>query len=882
MLYPNSNNDQLLKEPFEKIGSIISNSESEIVHVEQTPQGPAVLVKIESRYFFYLEISNSEIIKREVDADDSFAMARIAEWSVATTKLSNKKQRMRIPAQCVMRAVGTEIDDIDLFLDNESKAGLSAKLRQMEWYKNAHPEIKTAILKLFAHLGLFEQRKIELRMEIVNRVAECFTLLEIHNFFGGLASGIKLANILKNLDTINSVDSETRKRFDPNGQKTIQFFLQNMYQESFKPVASHVLTHYVPEINAYNNQKKTSVAAFESAAALSSNHEISSIANSLNIKHDEIANMLHERSKGNVSSDQIARKQDEIEDLRTVLRKRVIESGDSRLLNLLQKVEKANCRFSVGFITDRLNEDTCFPSDVLPEIAESSKNAGYKSSDSQEVQKLCEIYRVASRGQEKLFDLSMVDQANDVYRYAWLKPDDPNLYTLPMLCGGTCMRPNFAGEAALWEAALSEDVAICSIIDHDNKVVAYFRVNYDNKNSGFYIDTVESRFSYILNNEDVWRAVKRAASDMALSMNDKGVPVKVVTFREERGNRLKTQWDRLPISSVVLDGRAYRHPSAPWPYGDDKPRIQKEVWRRVKEDVDQLMKISVRPKDILSKGATGAVYAVDSLRIAKVFPSGYPLNKILEEFKKSRLFHSCGLPCPYCYEVVRVDDGFGLIFDRVYGISLTKAVLQNPQKLEFYIDKMINLLRKIHSVDVTGFGLDSAKHQYLEYLSECKDYYSNSDYDNLRKLVMSIPDRCTLLHGDFHSENIMVSVDDELVMIDFAEVGYGHPVFDLMAEGAVMPITLENNPQIVEEYLGASSNWIRKFWDCYIGRYLGELDNVAARSNIILMSRLRNAITAAIANGIPEEYLKLCAKNTHHLLIPEINSLIKSGWSIWG
>lgn len=119
-------------------------------------------------------------------------------------------------------------------------------------------------------------------------------------------------------------------------------------------------------------------------------------------------------------------------------------------------------------------------------------------------------------------------------------------------------------------------------------------------------------------------------------------------------------------------------------------------------------------------------------------------------------------------------------------------------------------------------------------------------------------------------------------MIDFAEVGYGHPVFDLMAEGAVMPVTLENSPQIVEEYLGASSNWIRKFWDCYIGRYLGELDNVAARSDIVLMSRLRNAITAAITNGVPEEYLKLCAKNTHRLLIPEINSLMKSSWSIWG
>lgn len=65
VLCPNSNNDQLLKEQFEKIGGIISNSESKIVYVEQTPQGPAVLVKIKT---FQQETENAH--SRSMTRDD--------------------------------------------------------------------------------------------------------------------------------------------------------------------------------------------------------------------------------------------------------------------------------------------------------------------------------------------------------------------------------------------------------------------------------------------------------------------------------------------------------------------------------------------------------------------------------------------------------------------------------------------------------------------------------------------------------------------------------------------------------------------------------------------------------------------------------------------
>lgn len=885
MLFTSSRDDNTVKEIFSEQSCITLPNDAIIIQAEQTLHGPAALVEVESSYLFYIKPFDAEVIRRDVDKDDVFAMARIAEWAVATTKLSKRKQRMRIPTQCVMRAVGSRTDDIDLFLDNEGKAGLSGRLRQMEWYKDAHPEIKTAVLKLFAHLGLFEQQKMESRIEVVNKVVSCFTLLEIHNLFGGLSPGIRLTNILKEQDIAQAISSDVRKRFDPYGQKAIAFFLQNMNRDDFKPIACYALTHYLPEISAYNLQRKTAVAAFESTAARSSEAEISSVAVMLNIKHDEIADLLHRRSQSPVDGNAIARKQNEIEALRISLRELVAKSQENALQSLLKQVDETKRPFSVEFIKHRYYEDVRYPSDVFPEMAVSAKKAGYRSSDGAEIQKLCEIYHAAENQPEKFFDLSIADTANDVYRYVWLKPDDPDLYTLSMLCGGTCMRPSYAGEAALWEAVLSRDVAICSILDYSNEIVAYFRVNYDQENGGIYIDTVESRFSYVLNNEDVWRAVRRAVIDMALAMNSRGTPMQIINFREERGNRLKVQWERLPVASIILRGKAYRHPNAPWPYGDDKPRLQKEVWRTTGVGASlesDYRKISIDRKAVLSKGANGMVYVLDELRVIKVFPSYYPMERVRDEYEKACLFHSRNLPSPHCYEIVWANDCPGIIFERIHGISLTKAVQQHPEKLNYYIGKMIDLLRKIHSIDATGLGLDSVKHQYLEYLFECRGYYSIDDYRSLRKLIMAIPDRCTLLHGDFHSENLMAKSNDELVMIDFAGVGYGHPIFDLMAEGAVMPVTLENNSQIVERYLDMEAEQIQAFWVCFIRSYFGKRNNAVLGRDTVLMSRLRNAVTAAITSTIPEEYLRLCAQNTHHLLIPEVDRLTKSDWNIWG
>lgn len=559
------------------IHDIPLKSAEEIVKEGKTAFGETMLTVMDKRYYFYLNTTQGIQI-READPDVFFDLTHMAKWTVQTMSMSKKKQRMRIPAQHIMRAVGFQPNDISLFLDNETKNGFSAKLRQLPWYQNTHPEIQTAAIKLFAHLGLFEQSSTEYRLSTIDKVLDAFSLLEIHNLFGGLPSGISLSELLAKNDRMNNIDIGTRKRFDPTGKKAISFFLDNISNPDFKDIACYALTHYVPELASYSSQQKTANAMLESNSAQSDDKVISEVANSINLKHEEIANTLYAYHNGNKDyHDRILELQNEMESLRKKLHNEIEESNHQELNDLLENVRLSRKPFSIEHF-QKHHAEVCFPNTISSPIVQSAIKSGYKSCDWREVTILDNIYRLALTAEEKVFVLSTIDREQEGLRYVWLKPDNPTLYTIAMLCGNTCMRPGFAGEAALWESALSPDVAMAAIEDSE-KIIAYFRINYDSINHGFYIDTVESRYTAVLNSEEVWNAVRRSVIDMANAMNKDGTnPVKVITYREERGNRLKNQWNNLPPSRVNLIARAYSNPNCPWAYGDNNARIQKEVW----------------------------------------------------------------------------------------------------------------------------------------------------------------------------------------------------------------------------------------------------------------------------------------------------------------
>ena len=823
----------------------------------------------------YIIINNNE--KYELDIGENYETDIMLNWIESVKKLSKRKQRMRIPVLSSIRAVGFDEEDIDIFLNNEGKCGLVAFLRQKDWFKNTHPEIKTAVLKLFSHLGLFEDKNKNKREEIINLILNNYSLLEIHNQFGGLLPGTSLEKINKSYDAVQGIEPRIRRRFDPKGEKAIDFFLNNINNPSFKKNANYILTHYVLEEAKLDSLRQSKLAMIQSKAAKSKNNEIRIIANLINDIHNEINNYVNSNNNSMVDNNKIKEMQDRMENIRKKLFDTIYNSDENELIELLNNYKGLPKKVTIEQIEKSL-EKTNFSEIDDKEFNDALIDAGYKNGDELEVNTLFKIYKFGKQKKEKYYELDIKDYKENGYKYKWLKSDDPILYSIAMKCGGTCMRPGFAGEAALWEAALSPDIGICAIYNENDQPIAYMRVNYDYGSKGLYIDTVESRKSIVLNNDEIWNTAKRAVIDMAEAMNSANkYPVNIITYREELGNRLKKQWNNLPISNINVKARPYYYKNAPWSYGDYDNRIQKLVWKKGDSKMN-IIKNSLTNYEEIGKGANGIIYSLNNNQIIKIYPENYNIKKIEEEFSKAKIIYDSGIKSPKPYEIAVLDGKIGFVMEKIRGIVLTKQIANNTIKLNYYMKEMISLIKQIHCIDAKNFDIQSVKEKYRQALLYCKEYYSNGELSSLLKLLESIPESNNLLHGDLHTGNIMVNENDELVIIDFLELGYGHPIFDIMAQGAVMPVTAKNKKALAEGYHQVPINLLDKIWNSYIKHYYNTGNNKEFNEinrDAILYSRMRNAITKTIAENIPEEYLELCASETKKHLIPEVDRLVK-------
>ena len=99
----------------------------------------------------------------------------------------------------------------------------------------------------------------------------------------------------------------------------------------------------------------------------------------------------------------------------------------------------------------------------------------------------------------------------------------------------------------------------------------------------------------------------------------------------------------------------------------------------------------------------------------------------------------------------------------------------------------------------------------------------------LRAMIEAIPKQNTLLHGDYHTNNIMIQ-NGEPLLIDLDTLCVGHPIFELgsMYTAFLGFSALDHN--VIKEFMGYDRDTAQKFWNMSLQRYLGTDDADVCRS----------------------------------------------------
>ena len=111
-------------------------------------------------------------------------------------------------------------------------------------------------------------------------------------------------------------------------------------------------------------------------------------------------------------------------------------------------------------------------------------------------------------------------------------------------------------------------------------------------------------------------------------------------------------------------------------------------------------RLSVDGCEVIGRGANGEVYRLDPDTIIKVYLNPDSLPDIHRERELARRAFVLGIPTAIPYDVVKVGDGYGSVFELLNAKSLAKLILAQPERLDEYVQVYVDLLKKIHATEV--------------------------------------------------------------------------------------------------------------------------------------------------------------------------------------
>lgn len=253
-------------------------------------------------------------------------------------------------------------------------------------------------------------------------------------------------------------------------------------------------------------------------------------------------------------------------------------------------------------------------------------------------------------------------------------------------------------------------------------------------------------------------------------------------------------------------------------------------------------RVSIDGCDEIGRGAKAAVYRLDPETIVKVvFDTGEETVADIErERVLARTAFVAGIPTAISYDVVRVGDRFGAVYELLNANTLADLVASGTWTAERAGTAMADIMAQMHETHVNVDSMPSARGIQLDELSLLDGRIDDAPYRHMHALVADLADDDLLIHGDYHAGNIMVQ-DDEPLLIDMDTLAHGNPVLEL---GPVYNAYVgfgEIDHAISEKYLGFSYDTSLKLWETLAERYAEkrslDLDDVLRKAEF--MGRMR-------------------------------------------
>lgn len=259
--------------------------------------------------------------------------------------------------------------------------------------------------------------------------------------------------------------------------------------------------------------------------------------------------------------------------------------------------------------------------------------------------------------------------------------------------------------------------------------------------------------------------------------------------------------------------------------------------------------------EVIGKGANGTVYRIARDTIVKVYHDAESLDDIKRERELSRTAFLLGIPTAIPYDVVKVGNTYGSVFELLNAKSFDELLREDEQNMEFIAKETVEIAKIIHSTKAPA-NLPRQRDVALDWVGMVTDYFTPEQHEKLRCLIEAIPEDGFMLHGDMHIKNIMLQ-NKETLLIDMDTLCTGHPIYEL----AFMYNAYKGfgivDPADVSNFMGIPADTAYRLWRLILTMYLGtddkaRLDEVEEKAALIGILRVMRRVIRFNRQNTPD------------------------------
>ena len=284
-------------------------------------------------------------------------------------------------------------------------------------------------------------------------------------------------------------------------------------------------------------------------------------------------------------------------------------------------------------------------------------------------------------------------------------------------------------------------------------------------------------------------------------------------------------------------------------------------------------RLDVTGCSVLGEGANGKVYRYDSDTIVKVYKDAVSLEDIKRERELARTAFILGIPTAIPYDVVKVGDSYGSVFELLDAKSFDELMIEDPEgNLDFVVSESVRVAKTLHGTDAPD-GLPLQKDTVIHWIGEMDGLLSAEHTAKLRALIDNIPETDKMIHGDYHIKNIMLQ-NGETLLIDMDTLCRGNEIYELAFMFNAYVGYAVADPRNIEKFLGISISTAEKIWKRSLMLYF-DTDDEERLSEIERKASLIGYLRVARhARGRNEDELTRIATEKLCELIDTVDTLV--------